>query len=77
MKKEISYEIICATLRIEPKWQYLEFVDHPISKIKYTLILDKMKNNKRLCLLSYNDSLLYKIIGMIKIIVSSEREGVM
>lgn len=75
IKNEISYEIICATLRIEPKLAYFEFVDHPISRIKYTLILDKMKNNNKFCLLSNKEDLLYEIIGIIKIIINNDREG--
>lgn len=57
-KKDTSYEIICATLRIEPIWLYFEFADHPIIKIIYTDILDNTKNNRILCLLSYSDILL-------------------
>lgn len=37
---------------MEPKWQYFELVDHPIRRIKYTLILDKIKNINKLCLIS-------------------------
>lgn len=33
IKKETSYEIICATLRIDPRFLYLELADHPIIKI--------------------------------------------
>lgn len=33
-KNETSYEIICATLRIEPKCLYFEFADHPIRRIE-------------------------------------------
>lgn len=33
-KKETSYEIICATLRIDPICLYLELADHPINKMK-------------------------------------------
>lgn len=54
-KNDTSYEIICATLRIAPRCLYLEFADHPISRIEYTAVLDKMKNSKMLCLLSYKD----------------------
>lgn len=55
IKKETSYEIIWATLRMEPKCLYLELADHPIRRIKYTDILERIKNNKILCLLSYNE----------------------
>lgn len=57
-KNETSYEIICATLRIDPTILYLELADQPISKIKYTEIVEIIKNSKMLCLLSYNDILL-------------------
>lgn len=52
MKNDTSYEIICAILRIDPRWLYLEFADHPIKRIEYTAILDRMKNRRILCLLS-------------------------
>lgn len=75
-KNETSYEIICATLRIDPRWLYLELADQPINRIEYTAILDKIKNNKMLCLLSYNDELLYIIIGISKILINKEVAGV-
>lgn len=52
IKKDTSYEIIWAILRIEPRWLYFEFADHPIKRIEYTAILDRMKNKRILCLLS-------------------------
>lgn len=55
----------------------MEFIDHPISKIKYTLILDKIKNNKKLCLLSNKECELNEIIGIIIIVIINEKEGVM
>lgn len=76
MKNDTSYEIIWATLRIEPIWLYFEFADQPINKIEYTAILDKMKNSKMLCLLSNKDILLKEIIGIIKILIISEIAGV-
>lgn len=33
-KNDTSYEIIWAILRIEPKWLYFEFDDHPIINIE-------------------------------------------
>jgi len=51
-KNETSYEIIWATLRIAPKWAYLEFDAHPIINKIYTLILEIIKNRRILCLLS-------------------------
>lgn len=76
IKNDTSYEIIWATLRIEPICLYLEFADHPINKIEYTAVLDKMKNNKILCLLSNSDKLLNEIIGIIKILIVNEIAGV-
>lgn len=75
-KNDTSYEIICATLRIAPKCLYFEFADHPISKIEYTAILDRMKNSKMLCLLSYKDIELYNIIGINRILINSDSAGV-
>lgn len=49
---------------------------HPINKIEYTEILDKIKNSKILCLLSYNDILLYEIIGINKILMKRDIAGV-
>lgn len=75
-KKDTSYEIIWATLRIEPKCLYLELADHPILRIKYTAILDRMKNNRMLCLLSYKDILLYVMIGIIIILINKDIAGI-
>lgn len=39
-----SYEIVCATPRIVPSREYLEFDAHPIPTVVYTLSLEIHKN---------------------------------
>ena len=51
-KKDTSYEIIWATLRIDPICLYFELEDQPIIKIEYTPSLEMIKKAKILCLLS-------------------------
>lgn len=75
-KKDTSYEIIWATLRTDPSCLYLELADHPINKMKYTEILDKMKKRRMLCLLSYNEYPLYIMMGITIIVVNSDKAGV-
>lgn len=74
-KKETSYEIIWATLRIDPMCLYLELADQPISRIKYTDILDKIKNIRILCLISYIGYKLNEIIVIIIIIINNDKAG--
>lgn len=57
-------------------WLYLQLVDHPTSKIKYTVILDNKKNNRKLCLLSYMEYILKVIRGIIIIDINKDRAGV-
>lgn len=75
-KNDTSYEIIWATLRIEPRFEYFELADHPIIRIKYTDILDKIKNNRILCLLSNNVKLLNGMIVKIIIGMNKDKAGV-
>lgn len=51
-------------------------MDQPISKIKYTPILDKIKNINRLCLISINGEKLYNIIGIIHNEINKDIKGV-
>lgn len=54
---------------------YLQLVDHPTSKIKYTVILDNRKNNRKLCLLSYIEYILKVIRGIIMMDMNKDRAG--
>lgn len=74
-KKEISYEIICAMLRMEPRCLYLEFEDHPTDNIMYTLNLERSINIKMLKLLSNNEKFEKGIIDKIKILIIRNAEG--
>lgn len=56
---------------------YLQLVDHPTNKMKYTVILDSRKNSKKLCLLSYIEYKLKVIKGIIIIDINKDRAGVM
>lgn len=75
-KKDTSYEIIWATLRIDPIWLYFELAAQPIRRIEYTEILDKIKNRRILCLLSYKDILSKEIIGTSRMLISKDKAGV-
>lgn len=57
-------------------WLYFELADQPINKIEYTATLERIKNNKILCLLSYSEKLLYEIIGINKILINNDKAGV-
>lgn len=54
----------------------MQLVDHPTNKIKYTVILDNRKNNKKLCLLSYIEYILKVIKGIIIIDINKDKAGV-
>lgn len=41
---EISYEIVCAMLRVVPRRAYFLLDDQPAIKVGYTLSLDVVKN---------------------------------
>lgn len=75
-KKDTSYEIIWATLRIAPIWLYFELAAQPIKRIEYTEILERIKNKRILCLLSYNDILSKEIIGINNILIRRDKAGV-
>lgn len=75
-KNDTSYEIIWATLRIDPRWQYFEFMAHPISKIEYVDRVDKMKNIKIECLLSNIEKELKDKIGIVISAIRKDKAGV-
>lgn len=54
---------------------YLELADQPISRIKYTDILDKIKNIRILCLISYIGYKLNEMIVIIIIIINNDKAG--
>jgi len=74
-KNETSYEIICAILRIDPRWAYFELDDHPIINIEYTDKLDKIKNDKILCFISNKEKLWIGINQRIIIVKINDKAG--
>ena len=61
---------------MDPMNEYLELDDHPIIIIEYTEILERIRNNKILCLLSNKGKVLKGIKGTIIIEIIRDNDGV-